>query len=206
MIWKKNLLSRLAGGNLFVFGDEDGIGDDVRLQHPLGLASYDGNLLIADTYNHRIKQLDIKNGRVSTLFGSGEEGQVEGKNASFYEPGGIGVAGDKLFVADTNNHAIRVVDLKTKIVSTLKIEGLKPPSLIETQLLSRQTNRLSNCRNCRGFDRCVSSLMSNSPKAFISIPNAPQRFDVVFGDSKIASVEVGERRFKNLPLKVPFKL
>src|SRR5919202_3481011 len=48
----------LAGGDLFDFGDRDGAGDDVRLQHPLGLALYRNQLFIADTYNHKIKLLD----------------------------------------------------------------------------------------------------------------------------------------------------
>jgi hypothetical protein len=41
----------LVGGDLFEFGDIDGTGDDVRLQHPLGLLTFGDKLLIADTYN-----------------------------------------------------------------------------------------------------------------------------------------------------------
>jgi DNA-binding beta-propeller fold protein YncE len=124
----------IAGGNLFEFGDEDGAGDDVRLQHPLGLAILDGRVLIADTYNHKIKQLDPEGGTVKTLYGTGKSGQADGVSASFYEPGGLSYAGDKLYVADTNNHAVRIVDLKTKQATTLKLKGLQPPtaSLPET--------------------------------------------------------------------------
>lgn len=122
------VVSTLAGGDLFDFGDRDGSGDDVRLQHPLGLVALDGKVLIADTYNHKIKQLDPKEGTVKTLFGTGKPGQTDGMKASFYEPGGLSVAGDKLYVADTNNHAVRVVDLKTRQTSTLRIKGLQPPA------------------------------------------------------------------------------
>jgi thiol-disulfide isomerase/thioredoxin len=118
----------LAGGNLFDFGDEDGAGDDVRLQHPLGLTTLDGKILIADTYNHKIKQLDPSDGSVKTLFGTGKPGQADGARPSFYEPGGLSVAGGKLYVADTNNHAVRVVDLKTKQTATLMLKGLQPPA------------------------------------------------------------------------------
>src|SRR5438067_962942 len=100
----------LVGGDLFDFGDHDGRGNDVRLQHPLGLARWNDKLLIADTYNHRIKLLDPGRRSVSTFVGSGKPGQVDGAHASFYEPGGLAIAHDKLYVADTNNHAIRVVD------------------------------------------------------------------------------------------------
>jgi len=111
-----NAVTTIAGGDLFEFGDKDGTGDAVRLQHPLGLAAQDGRVFIADTYNHKIKMLDPASGKVST-FASG-----------FHEPGGLSIAGNTLFVADTNNHAIRTVDLRTRKVGTLAIEGLTPPA------------------------------------------------------------------------------
>ena len=87
-------------------------GDDVRLQHPLGFdLRLVNKLLIADTYNHKIKELDPETQKVSVqLLGTGKPGQVDGRLPSFYEPGGLSVANGKLYVADTNNHAIRVVD------------------------------------------------------------------------------------------------
>ena len=54
----KNTVTTLAGGNLFDFGDKDGKGDAVRLQHPQGIATDGERVYIADTYNHRIKVLD----------------------------------------------------------------------------------------------------------------------------------------------------
>lgn len=42
--------------------------------------------------------------------------------ARFYELGGISVADGRAYVADTNNHAIRVVDLVTGEVSTLELD------------------------------------------------------------------------------------
>ena len=62
-----NQVRTLCGGDLFEFGDRDGIGDAVRLQHPLGVAVHDGRVVIADTYNHKIKLLDPGTGRVRTL-------------------------------------------------------------------------------------------------------------------------------------------
>jgi thiol-disulfide isomerase/thioredoxin len=118
----------LAGGDLFDFGDRDGEGDDVRLQHPLGLALDGGRLYVADTYNHKIKTLDPRARKVSTFAGSGRPGQADGARASFYEPGGLSVARGKLYVADTNNHAVRVVDLATRQTTTLAIRGLTPPA------------------------------------------------------------------------------
>lgn len=118
----------LVGGDLFEFGDTDGTGDDVRLQHPLGVLAIGDKILIADTYNHKIKELDVKQRSVKTFLGRGKPGQVDGGSPSFYEPGGPSVANARLYVADTNNHAVRVIDLKTKETSTLNIKGLQPPA------------------------------------------------------------------------------
>ena len=55
----------------------------------------------------------------------GKQDSLTAKTSRFYEPGGLSIAKNKLYVADTNNHAIRVVDMKTKEVSTLQIKGLQ---------------------------------------------------------------------------------
>ncbi|HYN86331.1 MAG TPA: thioredoxin-like domain-containing protein [Pyrinomonadaceae bacterium] len=117
----------LAGGDLFEFGDREGRGDEVRLQHPLGVVFHEGAVLIADTYNHKLKRLDPATRAVETLAGTGRAGQRDGADGSFYEPGGLSVARGRVYVADTNNHAVRVVDLRTRQVSTLRIEGLSAP-------------------------------------------------------------------------------
>ena len=119
----------LVGGDLFEFGDVDGSGDDVRLQHPLGLIAFGDKLLIADTYNHKIKATRSETTKPSALCSEQESPDRRMEHQpSFYEPGGLTVANDKLYVADTNNHAIRVVDLKTKQTTTLRINGLNPPA------------------------------------------------------------------------------
>ena len=127
--FETGMVTTLVGGDLFDFGDVDATGNDVRLQHPLGLLALGDKVLIADTYNHKIKQLDPETRTVKSLFGGGGPGQADGSAASFYEPGGLSVANDKLYIADTNNHAIRVVDLRTKTTTTLRLKNLQPPTV-----------------------------------------------------------------------------
>ncbi|XP_015570647.1 protein SUPPRESSOR OF QUENCHING 1, chloroplastic isoform X2 [Ricinus communis] len=88
----------LAGGdpifsdNLFKFGDHDGIGSEVLLQHPLGvLCAKNGQIYVADSYNHKIKKLDPATKRVSTIAGTGKAGFKDGKAlaAQLSEPSGI---------------------------------------------------------------------------------------------------------------------
>ncbi|MSQ95628.1 MAG: redoxin domain-containing protein [Gemmataceae bacterium] len=103
--------------HLFNYGDKNGIGRDVRLQHALGVVYLDGMLYIADTYNNKIKLIDpIK--RSCTTFLAGEN--------LFHEPGGLSIAVGKMYVADTNNHRIQVVDMKTKETTTLQLQGVNP--------------------------------------------------------------------------------
>lgn len=117
----------LVGLDLFEFGDRDGEGDAVRLQHPLGVAWRDGLLYIADTYNNKIKRLDPRTRRCEALFGSGDPGfedNPRGRLAYLNEPGGVSIAGDALYIADTNNHAIRVGSLTTGALTTLIVADL----------------------------------------------------------------------------------
>jgi DNA-binding beta-propeller fold protein YncE len=114
----------LVGVGLFDFGDRDGTGPAVRLQHPLGVAALDGRIYIGDTYNHKIKVLYPSLQRVETLFGTGRPGTAEGQGPQFFEPGGLAAATGRLYIADTNNHRVCVADLAAGIVAVLHLRGL----------------------------------------------------------------------------------
>jgi len=116
-----------AGGGLFRFGDVDGIGEAVKLQHPLGIVYQAGKLYVADSYNHKIKVIDTKTRECRTLFGTGQPGDAADP-PQFSEPAGLTIVGAKLYIADTNNHKIRVADLESGAVSDLAIAGLQPPT------------------------------------------------------------------------------
>lgn len=123
-------VGRLVGTGLFDFGDRDGAGDEVRLQHPLDVAWADGELLVADTYNHKVKRLDPATRVCRSWLGDGQPGHEDGPadRARFWEPSGLAVAGDAVYIADTNNHAVRVVDRASGTVATLELRGLGPPA------------------------------------------------------------------------------
>ncbi len=120
------IVKTLVGEGLFDFADIDGPFLKARLQHCLAVAVYDRKVLVADTYNNKIKVLDPATQTATTFVGDGRPGK-EDQPPRFDEPAGLSVAGDQLYVADTNNHAIRVVNLKTKAVRTLKLDGVTPP-------------------------------------------------------------------------------
>lgn len=120
------MVRTIVGEGLFEFGDHDGKGAAVRLQHCLGLAYGNGHLYIADTYNNKVKACVPRTHTVHTLVGAHKAGDSDAP-PHFYEPGGLSVAGNELYVADTNNHKIRVVDLKTHSVKTLALGGITAP-------------------------------------------------------------------------------
>ncbi len=101
----------IVGTGLFDFGDVDGTGDDVRLQHPQGITAHaSGKLLIADSYNDSLKWVDPET-RVVKTWGGG-----------FHEPGGVCFGSSHAYVADTNAHTIAVVHMDTRDVTELRIE------------------------------------------------------------------------------------
>ena len=115
------VVATLVGEDLFVFGDQDGEGNTVRLQHPLGITARNGVLYLADSYNNKIKQLDPRRRAVTTWLGSGAAGRSDGPPAaaSFREPGGVCAGVRGLYIADTNNHRIALADWQSGEVRTV---------------------------------------------------------------------------------------
>ncbi len=81
-------------------------------------------LFISDTGHNRIVVTDLE-GKSPYVIGSGAEGLVDGgyEKARFNRQQGICLAGEILYVADTENHSIRAVDLKSKTVNTIAGTG-----------------------------------------------------------------------------------
>lgn len=112
-------VTTIVGEGLFEFGDKNGKGREVRLQHALGVAYLDGKLYVADTYNSKIKIIDPFQRTCETFVG-------EPDAKTFFEPGGLSIGAGKIYVADTNNHRIAVVDMQSKEVTTLQLQGVEP--------------------------------------------------------------------------------
>lgn len=104
-------------------GSADGVGRAARFNSPLGIA-YDGsaNLYIADTYSNTIRKMNLSTLNVTTVAGRvGTPGSTDGigTSALFNNPTGLACDGTNLYIADTNNHTIRKMNLSTLEVTTL---------------------------------------------------------------------------------------
>src|SRR5438552_3216088 len=119
----------LIGRGLFDYGDRDGDFASARLQHPLGVAVWRNRILVADTYNHKIKEIDVQGGTIKTLAGDGRPGTEREGHLALFEPGGLHAAEDVLYIADTNNHRVVRFHLVDRTSSEVVIEGLEAPEL-----------------------------------------------------------------------------
>jgi thiol-disulfide isomerase/thioredoxin len=83
-------------------------------------------LFVADTNHHRVLVSDL-DGKISQVIGTGTIGLKDGpfKQAQFHQPQGMALSedGHTLYVADTENHAVRVVDLSANVVKTVAGTG-----------------------------------------------------------------------------------
>jgi hypothetical protein len=105
-------------------GSADGTGADARFYQPSDLASDGaGHLFVSDQYNYTIRKIVIATATVSTLAGSsGKAGSADGTGtgARFSYPRGVASDGaGNVFLVDSNNQAIRQVDIATAAVTTL---------------------------------------------------------------------------------------
>ncbi len=204
----KKEVRTLVGTGLFDFGDKDGNFDTALFQHGLGVDVSGGKVYFSDTYNDRIKEMDLERKQVKSIFGSGKEGLKDGKGsaAEFYEPGGLSVLGDKIYVADTNNHKIRAADLKTGEVTTLDVRS-SDFSRSNTAAKAATTNdRIDETvelplRSIAGGKDVPLILSVKLPEKFKFTPDAPLNVQMRFAsDGKILREEI-EKPEKNLPLE-----
>ncbi|MCK5524065.1 MAG: hypothetical protein KAI83_13120 [Thiomargarita sp.] len=117
-----NNVSNIAGNG--TAGHQDGSANDAMFYHPGELIKdADGNLYIADFFNHRIRKIDTNNNNtVSTIAGTGTAGYSgDGGPAIYAElnyPGGITLDNTgNLYIGDYYNHRIRKIDIDGTITT-----------------------------------------------------------------------------------------
>ena len=107
----------------------EGRGTDAQFNSPAGLAVSGTMLYVADSKNHRIRAINLASPRktVSTIAGDGtpDYRNGAGSTAQFNKPIGLAVSGTTLYVADSDNHRIRAINLASseKTVSTIAGDG-----------------------------------------------------------------------------------
>ena len=142
------LISTLAGTGQAWFSGDGGPAHQAALNEPAALIIDENNrLYIADQSNHRIRVVDLNTGLIQTVAGTGAAAyDGDGKlavHAALAGPGGLALAGDRLYIADTFNGRIRCVQLASGLIATVAGDGAtygyESPSDPPSASLSRPT-------------------------------------------------------------------
>ncbi|HEY2930246.1 MAG TPA: hypothetical protein VGK99_00740 [Acidobacteriota bacterium] len=102
----------------------------LKFHDPHGLVvSKDQQMYVADTLNHRAIRIDLKSGRTRIVAGtgqagfSGDEGPAIQATFNGIYAVAIGRAGDKLYLTDLGNRRVRLLNLKSGLVTTIAGNG-----------------------------------------------------------------------------------
>ena len=103
----------LVGTGLHDYGYSDGFVADAKLQYPLDVnADQRGKLLwVADTYNNKIRKIELGNNLVSSVV----------FDCPLNQPGGLAFNDDTLYIANTNLHEIVRINLRNGNSDTLNV-------------------------------------------------------------------------------------
>ena len=101
-------------------GYHDGTLEEAVFSEPWAIVPYRDGFLVSDRGNHALRYLNLEKGKVYTAAGKGKAGYRDGSHAvvSFDSPSGLAVGDDgEVYIADTGNHAIRVMDSKGRVTT-----------------------------------------------------------------------------------------
>jgi len=123
------VLVTFAGTGARGFKGDSGPARLAEMNRPAGLALGTDSLYIADSGNHRIRVVDLGTALIHTVAGSGV-GSFSGDGgpateAALYTPAAVAFSpgARKLYIGDTDNHRVRVVDLETLTIATFAGTG-----------------------------------------------------------------------------------
>jgi thiol-disulfide isomerase/thioredoxin len=194
----------LIGEGLFEFGDVDGKYPRARLQHPLGVAFHDGFIYVADTYNHKIKKLNPATKELTSFIGAGKRGMADGlaAQAQLNEPAGLCFADGKMFIADSNNHVVRVCDLKSGTVSTLQWQGLDKLTMKVPAKGSLEREILLEARRVSPDVRSLDFKIT-LPRGKKINPAGVSKIKISSADAEVLRLEKPESELKGESLSIP---
>ncbi len=199
----------IIGSGLFDFGDVDGTGTNARLQHPLGIVfnPQDNLLYVADTYNSKIKVIDPRTKESKTFSGTGLAGNRDGNiDAQFNEPSGLTIVNGKIYVTDTNNHLLRVIDMQSKEVKTVKITN---PDKLMANVKADKNRKIENAVKIESVNLKSGDVKLKFnfklPEGYHINPDAMPEVSV-WSDEKVSEPVDNEINTQNPMFEVPVKI
>jgi GT2 family glycosyltransferase/DNA-binding beta-propeller fold protein YncE len=126
---RRSVVSRVIGNGTSGFSGDGGPAIRAQLDTPDGVAvAPDGDLIVSDSHNDRIRRVDRPTHIITTIAGSGENGfdgdDKPALEAALNTPNAVFVtANGNIYVADTLNNRIRVIDAATGLIRTVAGDG-----------------------------------------------------------------------------------
>jgi len=112
MVTPKGIITTVAGSDKTGYSGDGGPARRATLAGPKGLACAPGNLYVADTENHLVRRIHLESGMITTVLGTGRRGdgpEPDPLQCALSRPHGVHVAGNTLYVGDSEAHRIRVL-------------------------------------------------------------------------------------------------
>ena len=123
------IISTIAGTGSRGYSGDGRAATSAQLNEPIGVAlDSSGNVYISDTYNHRIRMIDVSTGIISLIAGTGSMGYSgDGGTATstrLYYPAGVALdSSGNVYIADIYNNRIRKVSASDGKISTIAGTG-----------------------------------------------------------------------------------
>ena len=119
-------ITTLAGTGEAGFSGDGGAAAEAQLSGPSGLALDDaGNLYVADASNNRVRRIDLATGTIATVAGAMDDGEEAPASAQIAAPRGVALDADgNLYIADTGNHQVRLLDADGTTMAVAGAPGL----------------------------------------------------------------------------------
>ncbi|KAG0718614.1 NHL repeat-containing protein 2 [Chionoecetes opilio] len=175
--------------DLFAYGDVDGRGVEAKLQHPMAVTSVGHTVYVADSYNSKIKVVrpSGKTYTVSTVFGSAstdtEAPLIKGRLLN--EPAGVCGAADGscLYIADTNNHAIKILSLADHSLSEFAVSMVDEgdsasQDLLNGNLKTEEMDEVVVSVPREGAEEIILQIQLNFPEGASLNDSAPNQWTV----------------------------
>jgi sugar lactone lactonase YvrE len=202
------MITTFAGSGGVGYSGDGGPAVDATINAPLDVyADTNGNMLISDQYNHRIRKVDASTGVITTIAGNGTVGYAgDGGlaiNARLDRPSGLFVdKQNNIYIAEYGNGTVRKIDAVTGIITTVAGTGTtgfsgdggpatdaklfcsdvfvdQHGNLIIADYENNRIRKVNNAVAVTGIDKAIESKLYPNPTKGVFTVQTPVNFTMV---------------------------
>jgi hypothetical protein len=175
---------------------------------PSSLFLFNNKIYISDSIDNKIKVYDRLSKQITTISGDGKSGFLDGSFPfnSYSDPSGLTIIDNEMYICDSNNHSIRILNLKDKNVKTFEIKFDKqlliPKEIKRTN--SSETEKFKSLYIKPNFNYLTLNL--TPPKKYVWNRNIPFYFKIESKDVDIINFNQNnkEKFLENFQSEIDF--